>query len=388
MGDGLQKKRNEAQPARHRIEPAVDPDRVAPRATAILGLQRAAGNRAVTQLLGQVAKPARGTIQRLRTADQWVTDTTTFSGLLKKTKDKRSDALKGIDARLLEYEAAIARGDLDAAMVALNQVDGLIAAWRLAAEPKLRGTFSTEERAAAEAHGAKKVKNWQQVAELRKEVDAEVKQLQQQLNDREAAREEAKAEARAEERIDPLIPKSLKKSADVGSKALELFRIFMEQFRGTAVYTTTSLKGVSIWDRSGTTACATNCYGLVDLLRRGGMEAQVVELTQRYFVTHPLSESFIDPTAPGNVSFPGESLPETHRYFFTNHWIVAVKGGPFLDPTSGVVTDAAGTGVVDPAYTGFAMKTGDYENGKYKIAVVGKDDRGGSTYAMSPLKGA
>jgi hypothetical protein len=39
-------------------------------------------------------------------------------------------------------------------------------------------------------------------------------------------------------------------------------------------------------------------------------------------------------------------------------------------------------------YTGFAMTTGDYENGEYKIAVVGKDDRGGSRYAMSPLKGA
>ena len=67
-------------------------------------------------------------------------------------------------------------------------------------------------------------------------------------------------------------------------------------------------------------------------------------------------------------------------------WIVAVKGGPFLDPTSGIVTDAAGTDVVDPAYTGFAMKSGDYENGEFKIAVVGKDDRGGSTYAMTPLK--
>ena len=360
MGDGLQKKRHEAQPARHRIEPAVDPDRVAPQATAILGLQRTAGNRAVTQLLAQVATPARGTIQRLRTADQWVTDTTTFSGLLKKTKDKRSESLKAIDARLLDYEAAIERGDLDGAMAALNQVDGLIATWRLAAEPKLRGTYSAEERAAAEAHGARKVKNWQQVAALRKEVDAEVKQLQQQLNDRDAAREEAKAESRAEERIDPLIPKTFKKSASVSAKALELFRIFMEEFRGSAVYTTTSLKGVSIWERSGTTACATNCYGLVELLRRGGMEAQVVELTQRYFVTHPLAKSFIDPSAPGTVSFPGKSLQETHRYFFTNHWIVAVTGGPFLDPTSGIVTDAAGTDVVDPAYTGFAMTTGDY----------------------------
>ena len=356
--------------------------------TAILGLQRAAGNRAVAQLLAQVATPARGTIQRLRTADQWVTDTTTYSGLLKKTKDKRSEALKGIDARLLEYEAALGKGDLDGAMAALNQVDGLIATWRLTAEPQLRSNFSVEERAAAEAHGAKKVKNWQQVAALRKEVDAEVKSLQQQMNDRDAAREEAKVETRAKERIDPLIPKTFKKSASVSAKALELFGVFMEQFRGSAVYTTSSLKGVSIWDRSGTTACATNCYGLAELLRRGGMEAQVVELTQRYFVTHPLGASFIDPTAPGNVSFPGKTLQETHRYFFTNHWIVAVKGGPFLDPTSGIVTDAAGADVVDPAYTGFAMTTGDYENGEYKIAVVGKDARGGSTYAMSPLKGA
>jgi hypothetical protein len=72
----------------------------------------------------------------------------------------------------------------------------------------------------------------------------------------------------------------------------------------------------------------------------------------------------------------------------TNHWIVAVEGGPFLDPTSGVVTDAAGKDVVDPAYNGFRMKAGDYDNGRYKIAVVGKDDRGGSRYAMSPLEGA
>lgn len=387
MGDGLQQKRNEVRPARHRIEPAVDPDRATPRVTAILGLQRAAGNRAVAQLLAQVAKPARGTIQRLRTADQWVTDTTTYSGLMKK-KDKRSEGLKRIDARLLEYEAALERGDLDAAMAALNEVGDLVGKWRLAAEPKLRGTFSPEERAAAEAHGAKKVKNWQEVAALKQEVEAEIKTLQKRLYDRDAAREEAKAETRAQERIDPLIPKSLKKTAGVSAKALELFRIFMEQFRGTAVYTTSSLKGVSIWDESGTTACATNCYGLVELLRRGGLEADVVELTQRYFVTHPLGQSFIDPSAPGNVSFPGKTLEATRRYFFTQHWIVAVKSGPFLDPTSGIVTDAAGTDVVDPAYKGFAMTTGDYENGEYKIAVVGKDDRGGSRYAMSPLKGA
>src|SRR4029453_8085450 len=135
---------------------------------------------------------------------------------------------------------------------------------------------------AAEAHGAKKVKNWQQVADLRKEVDAEVKLLQKEINDRDAAREEVKAETRAQERIDPLIPKALQKRAADSGKALELFRIFMEHFRGTAVYTTSSLKGVSIWDKSGTTACATNCYGLVELLRRGGVDAEVVELTQRY----------------------------------------------------------------------------------------------------------
>jgi hypothetical protein len=44
MGDGLQRKRHEALPARHRIEPVADGDRMAPRATAILQLQRTAGN--------------------------------------------------------------------------------------------------------------------------------------------------------------------------------------------------------------------------------------------------------------------------------------------------------------------------------------------------------
>jgi hypothetical protein len=62
---------------------------------------------------------------------------------------------------------------------------------------------------------------------------------------------------------------------------------------------------------------------------------------------------------------------------------VAVTGGPFLDPTSGIVTDASGKDVVDPAYNGFAMKGGDYTNGRHKVTVTGKDDRGGSTYALS-----
>lgn len=360
----------------------ADPDRAAPQVTAVLRLQRAAGNRAVAGLVAPVAKPARPTIQRLRTADQWITDTT------KKAKEKRPEDLKQIDTGLRDYEAARGRGDLDAAMAALNKVSALLTAWRLGAEPKLHHSFSKEEQAAAEAHGAKKVKNWQQVADLQKEVDAEIKQVQKQLNDRDKAREEARAETRAQERIDPLIPKGLKASTDVSAKALELFRIFMKKFRGTAVYTTTSLRGVSIWDESGTTACATNCYGLVDLLRRAGLEARQVELTQRYFVTYPLGDSFIDPSAPGNVSLPGKTLKETHRYFFTNHYIVSVKGGPFLDPTSGVVTDAAGKDVVDPAYNGFQGKGGDYENARHKVAVVGKDDRGGSCYAMTPLKGA
>ena len=386
MGEAFEHQGTEVRPARDGVEPAAEHGRSAPGVASALLLQRTAGNRAVAGLVGRLARPVPGTLQTLRTADQWVTDTTTFSGLFKKTPDKRPDDLLRIDGRLRDYETARAKGDLDAAMVALNDVNALLSGWRLAAEPKLHHTFSKEERAAAEAHGAKKVKNWQHVSDLQKEVDAEVARLQQELNERDRAREEAKVEARAQERIDPLIPKALKANANAGEKALALFRIFMEQFRGTAVYTTTSLKGVSIWDRTGTTACATNCYGLAELLRRGGLQAQVVELTQRYFVTLPLSDAFIDPSAPGNVALPGKSLQETRRYFFTNHWIVSVKGGPFLDPTSGVVTDAAGKDVVDPGFTGFEMKGGDYTNGRHRIAVAGKDDRGGSRYAMSVLE--
>ena len=382
MSDVFEHQRKEATPTRGRAE--ADAARPAPRAASALRLQRAAGNRAVAGLLGPVAKPPPGTIQTLRTADQWVTDTTTVSGVFKKTADKRPKDLLKIDAGLRDYEKARGKNDLDAAMTALNHVSTLLAGWRLTAEPKIHHSFSKEERAAAEAHGAKKVKNWQQVADLQKEIDTEVVQVQKELNDRDTAREKAKVETRAQERLDPLIPKDLKAKKDVGEKALTLFRIFMEQFRGSAKYTTTSLKGVSIWDRTGTTACATNCYGLAEFLRRGGLTANVVELTQRYFVTFPLGDSFIDPSAPGNIAFPGKTLPETRRYFFTNHWIVAVTGGPFLDPTSGVVTDAAGKDVVDPDHTGFAMKDGDYTNGREKVAVTGKDDRGGSTYALSP----
>ena len=212
---------------------------------------------------------------------------------------------------------------------------------------------------------------------------AEIKTLQKRLYDRDAAREEAKAETRAQERIDPLIPKSLKKTAGVSAKALELFRIFMEQFRGTAVYTTSSLKGVSIWDESGTTACATNCYGLVELLRRGGLEADVVESRSGSSSrTRWASRSSIR-APPATWSFPGKTLEATRQYCFTQHWIVAVKSGPFLDPTSGIVTDAAGTDVVDPAYKGFAMTTGDYENGEYKFRGRRQGRPGGSRYAMS-----
>jgi hypothetical protein len=346
-------------------------------AAMLLSLQRTAGNRAVAGLVAQVAERAPRSIQRLQTVDEWIAATTPSE-----TEEKRSSELKEIDKKLRAYEKARRKDELEAAMEALKEVDELVAAWRRAAgSPDLRST-TKEKREAAEALGAKTVKYWQQFALLQREVHDEMNQLTNELSVQAVARKKRDAEKQA----DKLIPKKLK--GDVNEKALELFRIFMKHFRGKVTYTTTTQKDVSIWDASGSTACGTNSSGLVELLQRAGLKAKVVELTKQYFVTKPLGGSFIDPSAPGNLSgVPGETQA-TRRYFFSKHFIVAVTGGPMLDPTSGVVTDAAGKDVVDTDYQDFEPTRDGYENREYKVAVVGKDDRGGSLYAMSALKGA
>ena len=321
------------------------------------------------------------TVARLRDADQWVKDSTILRiniGPLKKSY-KRSDPLVEVDAKLRAYDKVRGKDDLDARMQALNQLATAIGLWRKSEEPDISNP-DKETREAAQVHGAANVKHWQVVATLDTEVREEEKVVQNLINHRDEQQKQARQEARAQDVIDPLIPPELRAGKDVGVKARALFTIFMKKFQGKATYTTTTAKDVSIWDQKGTVACASICGGFVELLQRAGVPARVVQVGPENFITTEIGPTFIDPATQGNVRKPGKDFGATRRFFFSKHWIVAVEGGPYLDPTSGVETDANGAGVVDPVLRDFAAMSGGikgYEKGGTRVMHVGTGPTGG-----------
>ena len=187
------------------------------------------------------------------------------------------------------------------------------------------------------------------------------------------------------EKKDPLIPKEVKASTDVSAKALRLFKIFMEHVQ--VQYSTKTTPGKTVWDKGALTACATNCQGLIELLRRAGLEAAPLRSNRNYFITKQLPSSFIDPTSNGNIRKPGEQPAQTRRFFFTEHHIVEVKGGPYLDATAGVVTDPDGKDVYDDTYKEFkfaSAKPITYETNEYRLTLC-DEDKTGSIYELTPL---
>jgi hypothetical protein len=356
-----------------------------PGARLILGLQGSAGNQAVTRALASGSE-GRRTLARLRRARQWIRESELLMidvGPLK-ANYPRSDELEVIDRRLRDYDRVRDDDDLDARKQALLEIETAIGAWRRSKEPDISNP-DRETREAAQQHGAANVKRWRHVADLDDEVREEKDLVQQQLNERDAEREKARRGKRARDEIDPLIPEKVRGLADVGEKARELFGIFMHRFGGKAIYTTTTQRDVSIWDGGGTVACATICYGLVELLERAGVSAEVVKITPVNFLTTRLRDTFIDPASEGNVRRPGESFAATRRFFFTQHFVVAIKGGPVLDPTSGVATDLDGTGVVDDDVRDLGPMPGGvqgYQNDKHSVRRVGSGPSGGQ-YELS-----
>ena len=122
-------------------------------------------------------------------------------------------------------------------------------------------------------------------------------------------------------------------------------------------------------------------------MKRAGLETQTVELTHRYFVTYPLGESFIDPSAPGNVSFPGKTAGGDQSVLLHQPLDRRCEGWAVPRSDLGGRHRRGRRGCGRSGVQGLRdEEAGDYENGEYKIVVGVKDDRGGSRYAMSPLK--
>ena len=335
-------------PRERREEPAADP-----RADALLQLQRGAGNVAVGRMLrGEHLAAAPRAIARLKTSAQFVTHSTGF------IERDRSTALQEIDTALADYD--LVRTDtLEKRQKALWDLGGKIQSWKDSHRKKAIEALSNE-----------------QMAELQVVQDA-----MQQAEDTRAA----VAAQEKQDQMDTLVTSQIKGMTDAAAKAKAVFRAYMGHFRGQATYTTTTPKGVSVWDGSGTVACSMISRGLVDLLAHAGVKAKVVEIATKNFVTKKLGPDFIDPATEGNVRLPGGSYADERRFFFNKHWIVEVESGAlFFDPTSGaeVSKDA-------PEIVAFILDTTEpktppvYSNGKQRATHVGNNKLGDGAYELT-----
>ena len=182
--------------------------------------------------------------------------------------------------------------------------------------------------------------------------------------------------------MDQLLTTSIKALTDPVSKAKAVFAVFMNEFRGTAGYRTTTGKDVSIWDGGSYVACGMISQGLIELLRSAGLTAKKRTIATKNFVTKRLDASFIDPTAEGNVRLPGGVFADERRYFFNMHVIVEVGDGAlYLDPTSGCEVSADAAEIVE--FSGLASDNGGpptYSDATHVLAPAGKNNRGDGAY--------
>lgn len=336
-----------------------------PRADMLLRLQRGAGNAAVGHLLRDELAPAPRAIARLKTSAQFVTHST---GLIERD---RSTELQEVDTALADYD--LVRNDtLEKRERALYTLAMKIQLWKDSKKTP------NDPQAWTKSHRkhAIKVLTAEQAAELQAVQDA----MQQAADVRAATDAQAK-----KDKLDALVTSQIKAMTDSAAKAKTLFGVYMDTFRGRAKYTTTTPKGTTVWDDSGTVACSMISRGLVDLLGHAGVTAKVVEIATRNFLTKKLGAEFIDPATEGNVRLPGGSFADEKRFFFNKHWIVEVESGAlYLDPTSGLEVGKDAPEIVEHVLsTTESPSPPTYSDGTWRATHIGSNKLGDGAYELT-----
>jgi hypothetical protein len=354
-----------ASAARARGAPAVSPvDQLTPELVA--RLQRAAGNASVRRLVRERAARAPRQLARLRTSPQFVTR----SDLIGRD---RSQELQNIDASLAAYDL-VRTGTTDQRETALADLLKKIDAWK------------ATKNTTADDKAWKKTARAKYITELGNEQQQEMNLVVAMKNQEERDRQAAERK-KHEAVMDTMITQPIADLTDPKAKARALFAAYMAKFRGKATYTTTTPKNTTVWDmKGGRVACAMISNGLIDLLRRAGVKADLREVGPQNFVTKKLGARFIDPATEGNIRLPGGTFAAEKRFYFNKHWIVQVEGGAlYLDATSGIEVDKDATQIID--YKDMVLESHTprtFSNGTWRLTHVGANTLGDGSYELTP----
>lgn len=303
-------------------------------------------------------------VQRLMNRAAWENDSELTTLFGKYTYD-RSDALRLIDERVGDYDLVRDSEDLKARYNALFNIKQAILAWR-----------------ADKANRADRAKRWPAIRRLGEQVDEELAHIEDLKGQRRAENEAAAAEI-----IPEIVTEEIRAIVAPAARAKAVFESFMDYFRGDVQYTLKTIPDMTLYSSAGTVACATIATGLVEALRYAGIDSKVIQIPERYFITKPIGEEFIDQDAIGNVFRTGGTYEAEKRFFFTAHWIVSAPGANLhFDPTSGIEVDAKASEIIDPELTQFTTDGINYLKGdRYRLITRLDAAPSGSGYELMPI---
>lgn len=169
----------------------------------------------------------------------------------------------------------------------------------------------------------------------------------------------------------------LKADTKGGRTADNLFDVFMEAYRGQVAYTPEP--SGNIYDGCTRANCQDFCTALGELFRAAGLtNINTSVVIAQYFMTIPVDGRWIDPTSKGNTELVGS---DTHQWYFSDHWVVAVDGVNYC-----VITGRKGNAEVNSTIAlRIGKKTKSKEINGYKFKELDTRDSRGYQYVVKEI---
>jgi hypothetical protein len=237
----------------------------------------------------------------------------------------RSWKLRAIDKSVSKYNS-VKDEDVDTRIAALEKITTAIENWK-----KSKG----------KGESYKESQRWEWVEKLQK-------QAQDAWLDATIEKKQEAERAAADESIDEILEGVDRSAPDKVALASTAFQKFITWCGSKGVtYRTHNVSTDPLVVKGGTAYCEGLALSLVKVFQSCHIaDAQVYELPQEWFTTHPLP-NFIDQTTNGNLKEAGSDYGAVgRRFFFNKHWVTKANGGTIYDPTSGEM-GAAATGKID-----------------------------------------
>jgi len=257
----------------------------------------------------------------------------------------RSWKLRAIDKSVSKYNS-VKDKDVDTRIAALGKISEAIQKWK-------------ESQGKGESY--KESQRWGWIEKLQT-------QTEHAWLDATIEKKKEVERAAADESIDEILEGVDRSAPDKVALASTVFQKFITWCGSKGVtYRTHNVSTDPLVAKGGTAYCEGLALSLVKVFQSCHIDdAEVYELPQEWFTTHPLP-NFIDQTTNGNLKEAGSNYGAGgRRFFFNKHWVTKANDGTIYDPTSGEIGDAA-SGKIDKA--GFTTEERTIEGKQEEVYV-------------------